>query len=340
MKGTGGPVAVLGGGSWGTVLGMLAAARCDEVRVWCRDPELADGTEQSRVNTRYLPGVVLPPQVRFTCDAQAALHEAGLVVLALPTQVLREVARSVRDLMRPGAIVASASKGLERGTFCRGSQILAQELAGPARERIAVISGPNLAREMAAGKPTGAVVASASEAVARAVQQRLSTPVFRLYSSSDVAGVEFGGALKNVIAIGAGIVHGLGLGDNALGALLTRGLAEMARLGVRQGARPLTFNGLSGVGDLVTTCASPLSRNRCVGEGIARGERLDEILRGLGMVAEGVPTTAAARALALAQRVEMPIAEAIHSVLFEGKDARSAVIELMSRDLRSEEEFG
>ncbi|MBI3890630.1 MAG: NAD(P)-dependent glycerol-3-phosphate dehydrogenase, partial [Candidatus Wallbacteria bacterium] len=333
-----GRVAILGAGSWGTVLALVASSRASEVRVWCRNLEQARQAETQRVNARYLQDVPLPDNVHFTERLPDALQRAGLVLFAVPTEAVREVAREACPAVAPGALVVSASKGIEISSHRRVSEILREELPPASAGRIAVLSGPNLAREMAAGKPTGAVVASESGDAAREAQRALSTPLYRLYSSTDVIGVEIGGALKNIIAIGAGIVHGLAFGANSMGALLTRGLAEIARYGVHRGARPLTFNGLSGMGDLVTTCSSPLSRNQRVGQAIARGEPLDVALRSLGMVAEGVPTTRAVHAHALQLGVEMPITREIHSVLFEGKDARAAVVDLMTRDLKSEEE--
>ncbi|MBI2945445.1 MAG: NAD(P)-dependent glycerol-3-phosphate dehydrogenase [Candidatus Wallbacteria bacterium] len=337
MTGGAGRIAILGGGSWGTVLALTAAARASEVRVWCRDARHAEEVTTHRVNVRYLPDVAVPANVAFTGELQTALRDAELVLVAVPTEAVAAIARASRPLVSRQTLFISAAKGIEIASHSSVSEVLGREL-GPGT-RIAVLSGPNLAREMAAGKPTGAVVASRDPADARQAQLALSTPLYRLYSSTDVIGVEMGGALKNIIAIGAGIVRGLGFGDNSMGALLTRGLAEMARYGVRRGARPLTFNGLSGMGDLVATCNSPLSRNHRIGFAIARGARLDDALKDLGMVAEGVPTSRAVHEHAGLLGVDMPITKEIHSVLFEGKDARAAVVDLMSRDLKSEEEF-
>ncbi len=336
---SGDKIAVLGGGSWGTVLACLAAAGHQKVSVWCRDPLQAEAVMTSRRNERYLPGLEIPSRVAFSTDFPAVVDSAHTVIVALPTTAVRETLSRLGSHVPVTAAVVSASKGLERGSCLRVSQILLQVLGSSFQDRIAAISGPNLAREIAAGKPTGAVVASTAGELASEVQRALSTPRFRLYSSTDAVGVELGGALKNVIAIGAGIVRGLDLGDNSLGSLLTRGLAEMTRLGVSLGARPLTFKGLSGVGDLVATCASPLSRNHAVGHGISQGRSLQEVLDSLGMVAEGIYTTQAVHRFAAEKQIEMPITAAVHRVLFEGMSPRDAVTELMTRDLKSEEEF-
>lgn len=265
-----------------------------------------------------------------------ALQDAALVVLAVPSKSLRDNVRSVRGALPADAIVLSATKGLEAGTGLRMSQVLAQELLAPLVARACVLSGPNLAKEIVRGLPASTVVASRDAAAAALARDLLMTPRFRIYTSDDVVGVELGGALKNVIAVGAGICDGLQAGDNAKAGFITRGLAEITRLGVAAGASPLTFAGLAGLGDLVATCASPLSRNRHVGEQLARGRSLAEVQAAMDNVAEGVDTTVAALRLARELGVEMPITQTTHRVLFEGLDVHAAVQELMGRPPRRE----
>ena len=326
-------VAVLGGGSWGTALAAHLARGGGRVRLWVREPEIAAGINERRENPRYLAGVALPDGVRALCDLAEAARGAPALVVAIPSEFCREVYRRLLPFAAPGAPVVSATKGIETGSLQRMTEVARDEMPGHA---LAVLSGPSFALEVARGQPTAVVVASADAAVAEALQRRFSARTFRAYTSDDVVGVELAGALKNVIAIAAGIVAGLGYGHNTLAALITRGLAEIARLSVSCGARADTLAGLAGLGDLVLTCTGALSRNRHVGQALGRGRTLDEALRETGMVAEGVRTTPAACALAERQGVEMPIAVQMKAVLQEGKPPREALEELMLRSLKRE----
>lgn len=329
------PVAVLGAGSWGTTLALLLARAGRPVRLWAHRPAWAAALAAARENTRYLPGHLFPPGLTVTGEIATAVGGARLVLLVVPSTAVRATARLAAPHLAGEAVVISCAKGLEIGRNLRLSVVIAQEMPAAAG-RVGALSGPNLAREIAAGQPATSVVAAADPAVAVAARTLLMTPTFRLYTSSDVVGVELGGALKNIIALGAGIADGLGAGDNAKAAFITRGLAEIARLGVAAGAHPLTFAGLAGVGDLIATCASPLSRNRQVGERLARGERLEAIIADLGQVAEGITTTRAACELAATLGVELPIAGELARVLFEGKPVAAAIHDLMTREPRDE----
>lgn len=331
-------VAVIGAGGWGTALARLMADREATVNLWVRSPAVYKNIVLKRVNEPYLPGVKLPPAVRPTLDLAEALQGVGLVLLAVPSQGVRTAAAALREHIDPRALLVSAAKGLEERTLLRMSEVLEQELPETIAGRIAVISGPNHAEEVSRGIPTAAVVASRSETVALQVQEALFTSYFRVYTNSDLVGVEMGGALKNIIAIGAGIAEGLGLGDNTRAALVTRGLVEMTRLGTAMGALSRTFTGLSGLGDLYVTCSSAHSRNRAVGIELGRGRLLGDITAAMKTVAEGVATTRAARELSRREGVEMPIAGEIYSVLFEGKPARAALEALMRREGKAETE--
>jgi glycerol-3-phosphate dehydrogenase (NAD(P)+) len=325
---------VVGVTAWGLTLAQLLACAGAAVTVLARDGAEAARVRARRTDPARAPAVCLPPTVTVTADPARALAGAGLVVLAVPAQRMRENARRIAPALPAGAVVVSAAKGLELPAGRRMSEVLAAEC--PRHAGIVALSGPNLADEIARGLPATTVAAAADADAARRVQRALNTPRFRVYTHDDLVGVELGGALKNVVALGAGINDGLGYGDNAKAAFITRGLAEITRLGVAMGANPLTFAGLSGLGDLVATCASPLSRNRRVGEALGRGQPLAEALAALGHVAEGVPTTAAARALARAYGVEMPIVEALYRVLFEGWPPGEAARALMEREPRAE----
>jgi glycerol-3-phosphate dehydrogenase (NAD(P)+) len=325
-------VAVLGAGSWGTALAAHLARCPHAVRLWARDPVLARDLVARGENARYLPGVTLPAMV-VTSEIEEALAGASIAFVAIPSEFCRATYRAIRERRGPETILVSATKGLELDTLRRMSEVAAEEAPGYA---VAVLSGPSFALEVAQGQPTTVVVASRDLAVAEAVQRAVSSRTFRAYSSDDVTGVELGGALKNIIAIAAGIVDGLGYGHNTAAALITRGLAEIARLAVALGARPDTLSGLAGLGDLVLTCTGALSRNRRVGQALGAGRSLDEALGELHMVAEGVRTTRAACALAEKGGVEMPIASQMLAVLYEGKPPRDAVEELMLRTLKRE----
>ncbi|HEY8490528.1 MAG TPA: NAD(P)H-dependent glycerol-3-phosphate dehydrogenase [Dehalococcoidia bacterium] len=321
--------AVIGTGSWGTVLAALLAGNGHRVTLWARTAAEARDLAARRENRRLLPGFRLPDGVQVEHDPARALAGAALAVFAVPAQRLRENARALREHLPPDAVLVSASKGIELGSHRRPTEVLREELG--ADRPACALSGPNLAREIAEGLPATSVAACQDEAAAEAVRAAFMSPRFRVYTNTDVTGVELAGALKNVIALGAGMGDGFGYGDNAKAAFITRGLAEMSRLGVAAGANPLTFAGLAGLGDLAATCYSRHSRNRYVGEQLARGRPLDEIAAGMAHVAEGVTTTIGARELARELGVEMPITEGMFRVLFEGLDPHRAVEELMGR---------
>jgi glycerol-3-phosphate dehydrogenase (NAD(P)+) len=333
-------VAVIGTGAWGTTLARLVAQGPQtqspdaDVTLWEHRPERATELERERENRAFLPGFTLPPRLRVCADLAEAVRGRAVILLVTPAQRMREQARLLAPLLAPGVIVVNCSKGLELGSHLRMTQILAETV--PAGVRICALSGPNLAREVAQGMPTGSVVASADPAAADRVRLALSTPAFRVYTSDDVVGVELGGALKNIIALGVGVNDGLGYGDNAKATFMTRGLAEMSRLALAAGANPLTLAGLAGLGDLIATCSSPLSRNRTLGLELAAGKPLAQALAERKSVAEGVTTTRAALELAANVGVELPITEQIARVLFEGKPVREAVSSLMERDPKHE----
>ena len=329
-------LAVVGTGSWGVVLACHVATLGHPVTLLARSAEEAASLRAAGFSSR-LPDVRFPTALTITADA-TALSRAPIVLLVVPAQTMRENVRRLAPHMRGEQVLVSASKGLEIGSALRMSEVIAQEAAHLPAERICALSGPNLAKEVAARKPSLSVVAGRALEAAEAVQALFTAPHFRLYTSADVAGVELAGALKNVIALGAGMCDGLGAGDNAKAALITRGLAEMARLGKAVGAEPLTFSGLAGIGDLVATCTSPLSRNRTTGERLAQGKSLAQIQEELRQVAEGVPTTRAVRELARRHRVEMPIADLMHEVLFNNLPILQAGMTLMQRDPKREME--
>ncbi|MCA1617849.1 MAG: NAD(P)-dependent glycerol-3-phosphate dehydrogenase [Acidobacteria bacterium] len=329
-------VAVIGAGGWGTALSIAAARAGREVRLWSRSAALAEEVNARRVNSVYLGGHAVPEGVSATPDAREALEGAGLVVLAAPSHATRGVLESLRGLFEPGAVVVSATKGVEVETGLRISQVVGEVLGSEAAARFVCLSGPSFAREVAADQPTAVVAASADEALGREVQRALSARNFRVYTNPDVTGTELGGASKNVMALAAGMVAGLGLGTNSVAALVTRGLAEMTRLALAEGGRLETLTGLAGLGDLVLTCTGGLSRNRRVGEELGRGRALEDVLAGMREVAEGVRTARAVRLLAARRGVEMPITEEVHAVLYDGKPARAAVESLMSRPLKDE----
>lgn len=327
-------VAVLGAGSWGTALAVHLARIGHSVSLWGRDSELVDDMTAVRRNARYLPTVALPDCVMPSAAVDEVLAGAAIVVVAVPSHGLRAVLRDAAPFLRPGATVVNATKGLEADSLQRMSQVIAEEV-GPARS-VVVLSGPSFAIEVARGLPTAVVAASADAEAASRIQEQFRGPAFRLYVSDDVAGVEIGGALKNVIAIAAGAVEGLALGHNSMAALITRGLAEISRLAAAEGGRRDTLAGLSGLGDLVMTCTGDLSRNRHVGVELGRGRRLDDILGGMRMVAEGVRTTFAALALGERYGIELPIAAEMAAVLEARRSPREAVEALMLRPQRPE----
>lgn len=329
-------VAVLGAGSWGTVLSMLLGRGGHPVRLFARDPEAARRLQATRENEVHVPGELLPPSVRVTSDLADALTGAEAVVVAVPSERVADLAAAVRVLGLPLPRVVSASKGLEAGSLMTMTAVLRREL--PAAGAVAALSGPNLSREIAAGQPAAAVVACEDRSAGRWLQGVFTTETFRAYTSSDVVGVELGGALKNVLALATGMLAELGLGANSQAAVLTRGLAEISRLGRSLGARGATFQGLAGMGDVIATCSSPLSRNFRAGRMAARGMRPKEIRTALGQAVEGLETSRAALELGSTQGVDMPISEQVHLVLHEGKDPRRATRDLMRRPLRPEHE--
>jgi len=322
---------VLGGGAWGTALAAQAVRAGLDTRLWVRSRALASGIVERRENPGYLPGIELPAGLRATASLADAAADAEALVIAVPSEYCRELYRQLAGIAPKSALLVSATKGLESDTLLRMSEVAALEAPGRA---LAVISGPSFALEVAKQLPTAVVVASADHAVAERVQRALATRSFRVYSSEDVVGVELAGAVKNVIAIAAGIVDGLGYGTNTVAALVTRGLAEISRLAVALGGRPDTLSGLAGLGDLVLTCTGALSRNRTVGQRLGRGQSLGEA--GAGLHPEGVRTTLATAALAERHGIDMPIVRQMRAVLYEGKPAREALEELMLRSLKRE----
>ena len=324
---------VVGAGAWGTALAdHLATNGCD-VRLWALERDVADAINDRHENVRFLPDVRLAPTLRATNALGDALPGATLVVFAVPSAHLRAIVRAAAGSVEPGATLAVATKGIEQGTLALMTDVV--EAEAPERPVVA-ISGPSFAAEVAARQPTAVVAASRDVVAAQAVQETLSSSTFRVYTHDDVIGVELGGSLKNVMAVATGIAEGVGLGFNSRAALITRGLAEMTRLGVALGGQAATFAGLAGIGDLVLTCTGALSRNRAVGLAIGRGATLEQALAGKETVAEGVATSRSARELAQREGVEMPIVETVHRVLFENYPARNSVISLMSRGLRAE----
>ena len=326
---------VFGGGSWGTALAHLMAEKGLEVTLLVRDPAQAEAISQRRENPRYLPGLPLAPALRADTDAESALAGAEVCLLAVPCQFLRHALEDVARFIPERSIPVCASKGIEIGSLKRMSEVVSDVLPDWSR-RYAILSGPSFAEEVVKGRPTAVVLGCADAALGERLRECFSTATFRVYSSTDVVGVELGGAVKNVMAIAAGLCDGLGLGHNARAALITRGLAEMSRLGLALGARPVTFMGLSGMGDLVLTCTGDLSRNRQVGMRLAAGESMSQIAANMRMVAEGVKTTEAVRLLGDRLGVDLPIADAIGRALADGAAPRTLVRELMTRALREE----
>ncbi len=326
--------AVIGAGAWGTALADVLARNGHETVLWALEPDVVTSVNVSHRNDRFLHGVALAPSLRAATSLADALDGASLICIAVPSQHVRSVLRTCGGL-HDAAIMAVASKGIEGGTLALMSDVVAEEAAGHA---VVALSGPSFAAEVAAQQPTAIVAASDDLAAAEAVQEAFSNHHLRLYTHDDVIGVELGGSLKNVMAVAAGLVEGVGLRFNSRAALITRGLAEMTRLGTALGAQPATFAGLAGLGDLVLTCTGTLSRNRALGMRVGQGATLEEALAGKETVAEGVATTRSALALATRENVEMPIVEMVHRILFDGHPARSAVAELMARELRSEQD--
>jgi len=337
-------IAVFGAGSWGTALAVALAEKKKQVTLWARRADAAATMARTRHNPTYLPDTALPEAVRVTSDLREAAQSADFWVVATPSQAVRRVAQQLAALARPGLTVVSVAKGIENDTLMTTTQALADVLpdeadGGPPREQIGAVHGPSHAEEVAARLPTTVVAAAPTLAVAERIQQAFMTPRLRVYANTDLVGVEVAGSVKNVLAIAAGISDGAGWGDNAKAALLTRGLAEIRRLGCAMGARSETFAGLAGIGDVIVTCTSRHSRNRALGQQIGEGRSLPEIEATMDMVAEGVRTTASARELAARHDVDMPITEAVHAVLFEGADPAGRVEALMTREAKREMRF-
>jgi glycerol-3-phosphate dehydrogenase (NAD(P)+) len=327
-------VAVLGAGSWGTTLADLLARKGQAVRLWAYERDVVEAINTRRENPVFLPGCPLAPSLTATGDAAAACRDAEVIVTVAPSHVLRRVVQQARPGISDHALVVSAAKGIEPGSLALMSRVVGETLPGRA---VAALSGPSFALEVYQQQPTAVVAAAEREETAAAVQSVFATPRFRVYSNRDVVGVELAGALKNVVAIAAGMLEGLGLGNNPRAALITRGLAEMTRLGVAMGADPLTFAGLAGMGDLILTTTGTLSRNRALGVALAEGQTLEQYTATHRSVAEGANTARAALELAAREGVELPICEQVASILFEGKPARLALTDLMERTLKSEQ---
>jgi glycerol-3-phosphate dehydrogenase (NAD(P)+) len=327
-------IAVLGAGSWGTTLANLLACKGDEVRLWAYEPEVVEAVNRDRENPMFLPGVPLSGKIRALGDAREAVSGAEVIVSAPPSHAVRGVVRNLGEAVPRGALVVSVTKGIETDTLALMSQVFAECLP---KIRFAVLSGPSFAAEVCEGQPTAVVAAAGDEATAGAAQRVFATPAFRVYRNLDVVGVELAGALKNVIAVAAGIAEGLGMGHNPRAALITRGLAEITRLGVAMGADPLTFAGLAGMGDLVLTTTGSLSRNRSLGVALAEGQSFEEYRATHRSVAEGANTSLAGAALGQRLGIELPITEQVCEVLFRGKPPREAITELMGRELKSEQ---
>ena len=329
-------LAIIGGGSWGTALSIVLGPRFDEIHLWVYEADLAGRIQATRENDLYLPGFVIPGQVQATTDLAAALAGADIVLGVMPSHHARGLYERMLPHMTGSMRFVSATKGLENGTLLRMTQIIAEVIGRKFPPRVTALSGPTFAREIAQGEPAAVVISSQDAGLAAEIQSAFSGPTFRLYTSTDPVGVELGAALKNVIAIGAGICHGLNLGSNTVAALITRGLAEISRLAIAVGGSQRTLAGLAGLGDLVLTCTGALSRNRSFGIELAKGRKADEIVRSMTMVAEGVSTTRAAVDLARRENVEMPITQQMYEIIEHGKDPQLAVRELMERSLKSE----
>lgn len=329
-------IAIIGAGSWGTALAIVLAPRCESIRLWAHEADLVERMFSTRINDVFLPGFSLPLNVEPTADLGYALAGAGIVVGVMPSRFARPLYREMLPHLEPRMQFVSATKGLEQGTQLRMSEVAREVIGEKFEPRVAVLSGPTFAREVARGDPTAVVIAAPDQELAASIQREFSGPTLRLYANDDPVGVELGAALKNIIAIGAGICDGLGLGSNSVAALITRGLAEITRLAIALGGRPRTLSGLAGLGDLVLTCNGVLSRNRSVGIELAKGRKLADIVNSMTMIAEGVETTAAACGLARKCNVDMPITGQMDAILRGRTSPRDAIRELMERALKTE----
>lgn len=328
--------AVIGAGSFGTSLAALLARKGDAVRLWARDMDLVATINERHENPAYLPGIALGKTLSATTDLALAVGDAEMVVMATPSHAARDVAGRLKGFLPKAIPIVTVSKGIENDTLLTMTEVLEDVLPAEHHPYLSVLSGPSFAKEVGLGHPTAVTVAAVWERLARQVQKAFSADMFRVYTSTDVVGVQFGGALKNVVALAAGCADGLGFGQNARAALITRGLAEITRAAVRRGANPMTLAGLSGLGDLVLTCTGELSRNRQVGVALGKGQKLADILKDMKMVAEGVKTAKSACELARRLNMELPIAAEVHAILYEDKPARRAVVDLMSREPKAE----
>ena len=331
-------IGVIGAGSWGTTLANVLAKKGHDVTLWVYEADLAQRLQETGVNDLYLDGITLSSKLAYTNDLSEAAQNSQLLLLVSPSQVMRHVLKDLKAYIPEDCLLVSAAKGIENGTLLTMSEVLQEVLGEQVAKRSAFLSGPSFAREVAAEQPTAVTVAAVNPEVAHRVQEIFSTDYFRVYTNQDVVGVEIGGAMKNVIALAAGVGDGLGFNHNARAALITRGLVEISRLGEAKGAQEATFSGLAGMGDLVLTCTGDLSRNRSVGIELGKGRKLDEILNQMRMVAEGVKTTLSAYQLATKLGVAMPITEQMYQVLYEEKDPKQAAADLMTRALTSEDE--
>jgi glycerol-3-phosphate dehydrogenase (NAD(P)+) len=329
-------ITIVGAGSWGTALAIVLAPRFERIRLWAHESDLVERMCHTRENNVFLPGFSLPLNIEPTADLGYSLENSGVVLGVIPSRFVRPLYRQMLPYLTPEMRFVSATKGLEQGTLLRMSEVAGQVIGEKFEPRVAVLSGPTFAREVAHGEPTALVIASVDSGLAASIQREFSGPTFRLYASDDPVGVELGAALKNIIAIGAGICDGLHLGSNSIAALITRGLAEITRLAIALGGRPRTLSGLSGLGDLVLTCNGDLSRNRTVGIELAKGRKLREIVSSMSMIAEGVETTAAACDLARKCHVDMPITQQMDAILQGRISPRDAIRELMERELKAE----
>ncbi len=326
-------IGIVGGGSWGTALALVLNTNNHQVDIWLRDNTQVEAILETRENKKYLPGVAIPEEIGVTSDIEKAIHKKDLIVLAVPSHAVRQTLNAYKHLIDKSQILLNVSKGIENDTLLRVSQIVKAILPD---NPYAILSGPSHAEEVARNMPTTVVVASEDMEVAKYIQDVFMGPYFRVYTNPDVVGVELGGALKNVIALGAGISDGLGYGDNTKAALMTRGIIEIARLGEKMGADRSTFGGLAGIGDLIVTCTSMHSRNRRAGILIGKGKKLTEVIEEVGMVVEGIKTTKSAYHLSIKHGVNMPITKEIYGVLYEGKDVKASVFNLMLRDKKHE----
>jgi glycerol-3-phosphate dehydrogenase (NAD(P)+) len=329
-------IGVIGAGAWGTALAMLLADNGHDVTLWMYEKELAEETERTRENRTYLPGFTLPASLRVTSSMEHAVNDVPFILSVVPSHTVRTVTKQLVPFLRPDAVLVSASKGIEIETLMPLSEIFKDVLPKQFHNRLCFLSGPSFAKEVAGKMPTAVALASYDTAIGKKVQEIFSNGYFRVYTNQDVIGVELAGSIKNVIAIAAGVLEGLGYGYNTMAALLTRGLAEMSRLGTAMGGDPKTFAGLAGMGDLVLTCTGGLSRNRTLGTRLGRGEKLNDIMSGLKTVAEGVKTAKAARELAKRHNVAMPVVDEVYQLLYEQKDPKRAVKDLMGRELKGE----